>query len=106
VSFLILWEYIYFYILDCKNFTINEHASLKVDGTEPSDVMYHMTSGECFFACFDKPGCYTFSYKSGDLRCQLYTGCGASCVLIADSAFTTYTRECAQETAGSLISGN
>ena len=88
------------YILDCTDFTLNKHVGRKVDGTNPSDEMDGMTSGECFFACFDKPGCLTFSHDDGNQRCQLYTGCGASCVLIADSAIITYVRECAQQATG------
>jgi len=83
-------------VSDCRDFILHEHVGTKVDGTAPIDQLDNVGRGECFLACFNKTGCYTFSYDVGNQRCDLYTGCGAFCVLIADSAMVTYVRECAE----------
>jgi len=77
---------------------------MKVGVTSPANEINDITSGECFFACFNMSGCYTFSYADENGPCLLYTGCGASCALITHSAFTTYVRECAATTiTGSML---
>ena len=81
-------------ISDCKEFSLIRHSGQKVSGTIPINEISNIVQDACFLACFNMTGCYTFSYASG--LCQLYTGCGASCTLIADSSFTTYVRECSQ----------
>ena len=87
-------------ISDCSDFTLIQYVATKVDGIAAFYHISNVSSGECFFACFNSSGCYTFSYDAGNHNCRLYTGCGASCNLIEDNAFTTYVRECAPTLSG------
>ena len=89
-------------ILDCPIFTLNQILGQKVSDSKQSVVVDNIPLGECFLACFNMTGCNTFSYDDVSQRCQLYTGCGASCVLIVDSAVTTYVRDCVE---GNTTSG-
>jgi len=85
---------------DCTEFSLIQHASRRVDGTRPINEICNIGRGECFFACFNMTGCYTFSYNATNQRCELYTGCGSSCILVADSSITTYVRQCSTATPG------
>ena len=78
-------------ISDCTNFTLIKYAGRKVTGTAAHQSL-SVSLGECWLACFDIPGCKTLSYATNN--CLLYTGCGDSCTLVTDTAYTTYVRDC------------
>jgi len=81
-------------ISDCTTFTLFEHRNKKVNGTSAAIEIPNVLIGECYLACFNQTGCYTFSYNDNTQTCQLFTDCGSSCVLIDDGVFKTYVRQC------------
>jgi len=96
-----------FYIMntvsDCANFTLRMHSQTKVNGISALDEIPNVSSGECFFACFNNSGCFTFSYNISAQRCALYSRCDDSCVLSVDTDVETYVRECFPATITGMI---
>jgi len=82
-------------ISDCSDFNLIQYVGKKIEGITAFNEISNVSSGECFFACFNTTGCYTFSYNNVEAHCQLYTCYGAPCVLEDENTFTTYVRECA-----------
>ena len=88
------------------HFNLTTHVSKKVDSQTGNNetLLTSISRFECFYACFNTAGCYTFSYDSGGSKCHLYTGCGTTCVLIDDSNIITYVRECGVPTITGIFS--
>lgn len=79
---------------DCADFVLSQRTGQKVTGISPFYEKSSVTNGECFFECFNKAGCYTFSYNAISQHCALFTHCNAPCFFSGDSDVTTYERNC------------
>ena len=88
---------------DCVVFTLRRHLERMVNGISALEEIPNASAGDCFFACFNKTGCYTFSYNANTQYCALYPYCDASINLSYDSNVDTYVRECASPTISGIL---